>query len=106
MQSPLPQEGMTMQEIISIWAADHAPAVRSQQRLGQLPDSTHGLHGYTRDAYNEIQPLFPRLPNPILIMYVFPHLSPEGVPIPGYATPYPLYQQPHYALPEEYEHVP
>ena len=48
-----------------------------------LPDATAGLHGYTRDAYTELDIRFPRLPNPILIMYVFPHLSGELTPVPG-----------------------
>ncbi len=30
---------------------------------------------YTRTAANEIRNLFPRLPNPDLVLYVYPHLS-------------------------------
>ncbi|GEM_PF-2041829 len=45
------------------------------------------LAGYTRTAYNEIEPFPPRLPNPTLVMYVFPHLTgSEAVPVTGYAT--------------------
>ena len=60
------------------------------------------LQGYTREAFNEIDILFPRLPNPTLVMYVFPHLAGETLaPVPGYATAFPLYEQTEYALPGE-----
>lgn len=57
---------------------------------------------YTRTAQNEIYRQFQRLPNPDLVMYVFPHLAgTESVPVPGYSTVFPLYQRVHYALPGE-----
>jgi conjugative transfer region lipoprotein (TIGR03751 family) len=37
-----------------------------------------------------------------LVMYVFPHLAgAERVPVPGYATTFPLYERIEYALPGE-----
>ena len=57
---------------------------------------------YTRTAANEIHRQFPRLPNPDLVMYVFPHLGgTEPVPVPGYTTVFPLYQRVQYAMPGE-----
>jgi len=57
---------------------------------------------YTRTATNEIYRQFQRLPNPDLIMYVFPHLTgTEAVPVPGYTTVFPLYQRVQYAMPGE-----
>ena len=57
---------------------------------------------YTRTAANEIYRQFHRLPNPDLVMYVFPHLAgTDPVPIPGYTTVFPLYQRIQYALPGE-----
>lgn len=57
---------------------------------------------YTRNAENEIDRLFVRLPNPDLILYVFPHLAGEHpVPVPGYSTVFPLYEHVQYALPGE-----
>ncbi|MBL1697447.1 TIGR03751 family conjugal transfer lipoprotein, partial [Klebsiella pneumoniae] len=41
---------------------------------------------YSRDANSEIQQQFPRLPNPDLVMYVFPHMTVGNVPVPGYST--------------------
>lgn len=57
---------------------------------------------YTRTAHNEILSQFQRLPNPDLVMYVFPHLAgTDPVPVPGYSTVFPLYQRVQYALPGE-----
>lgn len=57
---------------------------------------------YTRTATNEIYRQFHRLPNPDLLMYVFPHLAGSYlVPVPGYITLFPLYQRVQYALPGE-----
>jgi conjugative transfer region lipoprotein (TIGR03751 family) len=60
------------------------------------------LAGYSREAFNELDVRFPRLPNPSLVMYVFPHLAgPERTPVPGYATTFPMYERIEYALPGE-----
>ncbi|GKS83617.1 TIGR03751 family conjugal transfer lipoprotein [Acidovorax sp. SUPP1855] len=57
---------------------------------------------YTRTAQNEIYRQFHRLPNPDLVMYVFPHLAgTDPVPVPGYSTVFPLYQRIQYAMPGE-----
>jgi conjugative transfer region lipoprotein (TIGR03751 family) len=67
-----------------------------------LEDGEAALAGYTRAAYREIDALFPRLPNPTLVMYVFPHLAgADGVGVPGYATSFAMYERVHYALPGE-----
>ncbi|MAZ69119.1 hypothetical protein [Porticoccus sp.] len=44
---------------------------------------------------------FQWLPNPTLTMYVFPHLSSAGHPVPGYSTFFRLYTQDHIAAPGE-----
>ncbi|UVH51887.1 TIGR03751 family conjugal transfer lipoprotein [Pseudomonas sp. CBSPBW29] len=57
---------------------------------------------YTRTARNEIYRQFQRLPNPDLVMYVYPHLAgTDPVPVPGYTTVFPLYQRIQYAMPGE-----
>ena len=58
--------------------------------------------GYTRTAANELEMLFPRLPNPDVYIYVPPHLATElRIPVPGYTTAVPLYDRVEYALPGE-----
>lgn len=57
---------------------------------------------YTRSAAAEVVRQFHRLPNPDLVMYVFPHLAgTDPVPVPGYTTVFPLYQRVQYAMPGE-----
>ena len=59
---------------------------------------------YTRTAANELELLFPRLPNPDIYIHVLPHLATdERVPVPGYTTAVPLYRRVEYALPGEME---
>jgi len=102
----LPQDGPPMkaiyeQHIQKLGARD--PLVM-REALGNrsIVDGDGSLHGYTREAHNEIDTTFPRLPNPSLAMYVFPHLAGgEQVPVPGYVTTFPMYERVEYALPGE-----
>ena len=71
------------------------------QTLNGLPDGATHLAGYTRDVYDELSVRFRRLPNPTIIMYIFPHLSVENTPIPGYSTMFQMYEKVEYALPGE-----
>ena len=78
--------------------------VRTQRILAEPRPIASGdadLEGYTRTAENEIDGRFPRLPNPTLVMYVYPHLGPGGTPIPGYSTSVPMYTGVEYAMPGE-----
>ena len=102
----LPQDGPSMKAIyeghVNEMNADNPQVIRGE--LGDRPivAGEAALHGYTRDAFNEIDVLFPRLPNPTLVMYIFPHLAGEaGAPVPGYTTAFPMYEQVEYALPGE-----
>ncbi len=83
---------------------------RPPSALPQSPDAPRpvpaaiavDLTSYTRTAQNEIRRQFQRLPNPDLVMYVFPHLAgTDPVPVPGYSTVFPLYQRVQYAMPGE-----
>lgn len=56
---------------------------------------------YSRMQENEISQQFPRLPNPDMVMYVYPHLADGNAPVPGYSTVFPFYSRPQYALPGE-----
>jgi conjugative transfer region lipoprotein (TIGR03751 family) len=105
-EAVLPQDGPSMKAIyeghVLEMNARDPQVIRSE--LGNRPVQTGeaALQGYTREAFNEIDVLFPRLPNPTLVMYVFPHLAGETLaPVPGYATAFPLYEQTEYALPGE-----
>lgn len=57
---------------------------------------------YTRTAENEIQQTFPRLPNPDMVIYIYPHMSGNApAPVPGYSSVFPFYSRVQYALPGE-----
>ncbi|MEW8474672.1 MAG: TIGR03751 family conjugal transfer lipoprotein [Candidatus Thiodiazotropha endolucinida] len=102
----LPQDGPSMKAIyeghVHEMNADNPQVIRGELGSRSIVSGEAALHGYTRDAFNEIDVLFPRLPNPTLVMYIFPHLAGEaGAPVPGYTTAFPMYEQVEYALPGE-----
>ena len=102
----LPLDGADMKTIYTEHFNDigmrDTMSVRKELKARPLNTDAIDLGGYTRDAFNELDSHFPRLPNPTLVMYVFPHLAgAERVPVPGYATTFPMYRQVEYALPGE-----
>lgn len=52
-------------------------------------------------ALEPMQQRFARVPNPDLVMVVFPHLARGKYPVPGYVTAFPMYETTEYALPGE-----
>lgn len=101
----LPQDGLTMQETyeehFKQLNQDSLESMRNNNGRG-ISSADEDLHGYTRDAGHEIDNLFPRLPNPTLVMFIYPHLAgTSGNPVPGYATAFPMYEGVEYALPGE-----
>jgi len=109
--SVLPQDGPSMKAIydghIQAMNARDPQVIRRELGNRRLDTGEAALQGYARDAFNEIDVLFPRLPNPTLVMYVFPHLAGETrAPVPGYATAFPMYLQVEYALPGEVPGLP
>ena len=56
---------------------------------------------YSRTQESEITQQFPRLPNPDMVMYLYPHLADGNTPVPGYSTVFPFYSQTQYAMPGE-----
>ena len=60
--------------------------------------------GGTQRYWSALEPMrqrFARVPNPDLVMVVYPHLARGKYPVPGYVTVFPMYEQTHYALPGE-----
>jgi len=111
----LPHEDAT---ILDIWGQNtggqtprgrvNRPLMEARQALRRPltemeAKATEGTHAaYTRTAENEITRLFKRLPNPDLVLFVFPHLAgTDPVPVPGYSTVFPFYQRVQYAMPGE-----
>ena len=105
-ESVLPQDGPSMKAIYDAhfegMGADDPYVLRRELGTRPLGDDDVDLAGYSRSAHAELETIFPRLPNPTLVMYVFPHLAgSERVPVPGYATTFTLYERVEYALPGE-----
>ena len=79
----------------------HAEQVYRALDTQPLPEPLDYLP-YTRTVDNELEALFPRLANPDLVIYVYPHLATRTrAPIPGYSTVIPLYERVEYRLPGE-----
>jgi conjugative transfer region lipoprotein (TIGR03751 family) len=104
----LPQDGPTMMEIyeqhqLGVGAGHRGDQAREAlQRPRPVQPGEADLAGYTRKAADEIDARFARLPNPTLVMFIFPHLAGnDAVPVPGFATTFPMYERTHYALPGE-----
>ncbi|QQC64344.1 TIGR03751 family conjugal transfer lipoprotein [Paraburkholderia ginsengisoli] len=111
----LPHGDATM---LDVWNQQTGGSAAGDQAARQLLDARQALRrpltasdsgsvsatnaAYTRTAQNEIYQQFHRLPNPDMVMYVFPHLAgTDPVPVPGYTTVFPLYQRVQYAMPGE-----
>ena len=76
-------------------------AARSLLRRGYAYNNT-ALDGYLRNSQNEIRNLFPRLYNPDLVLFVYPHLTEaDNLPVPGYSTVFPMFKEVTYAMPGE-----
>ena len=100
------------QTMVDIWDANTgiSQPISADRQLHQARSTLHRPRNeapkdptaYTRTAENEIYSQFKRLPNPDLVMYVFPHLAgSDPVPVPGYSTVFPFYQRVQYAMPGE-----
>ncbi|MFJ2456526.1 TIGR03751 family conjugal transfer lipoprotein [Pseudomonas protegens] len=77
-------------------------ARQSLRRPLSTADVTGDQASYSRTTQNEIYSQFKRLPNPDLVMYVYPHLAgSDPAPVPGYTTVFPFYQRVQYAMPGE-----
>ncbi len=106
LETVLPQTGPSMKAIYDAhfkeMGASDPRVVRAGLKQRPAGNGEGALEGFSRDARNELDTIFPRLPNPTLVMYVFPHLAgDERVPVPGYSTTFPMYERIEYALPGE-----
>src|SRR5690349_7144632 len=72
------------QTMLDIWSGAGSQGTQQQllearqqlrRPLAQADASAALQDPYSRTAANEIRNLFPRLPNPDLVLYVYPHLS-------------------------------
>jgi conjugative transfer region lipoprotein (TIGR03751 family) len=101
--STLPSEGPTMAEIYRQHMTGQRNGPPDGAALPPPHDDGRSQMGIHQQAVaNEVDGRFARLPNPDLVMFVTPHLSPNGrYPVPGYSTVFPMYETVEYAMPGE-----
>ena len=101
----IPQDGPTMEQIYRrhMNGAREPAMPAAPTPSGHPPaDEAAPFRRYLDVSLQDIQARFARLPNPDLVMYVAPHLSPNGrYPIPGYSTVFSMYEHVEYAMPGE-----
>ncbi|RMX08146.1 TIGR03751 family conjugal transfer lipoprotein [Corticibacter populi] len=113
-QSPLIDATAGSPTISDIYSGRIAPGTDEPAR----PDTRALLYGkggarsigagdeLTDRYWSALEPMnqrFQRVPNPDLVMVVYPHLAKGKYPVPGYVTVFPMYDEVHYALPGEVE---
>lgn len=84
--------------MLSLWqqqSGGSAALLDARAQLRRPPDGP-----MTLPAADAIRSQFPHLPNPDMVLYVFPHLN-GNTPVPSYSTVFPFYTRPQYALPGE-----
>lgn len=112
-QLPTTEQSLTEQSLTEQSLTKQLPTEQSlttqlptkQSLTKQLP-TTQSLQprlsaDFIRDQATELETLFPKLPNPTLNMFIYPHLTTDGNPVPAYTTNFKLYKVDHYALPRE-----
>ena len=101
--SPLPQDGPTVIDIyrqhMETEGVGGTRSPRDQLPLRPVDDDTISFE--RRASLDPLQQRFERLPNPDLVMHIYPHLSKGRYPVPGYVTVFPMYERVEYALPGE-----
>lgn len=90
----------SLEDCVEVLQGVEADAYRDLD--AQSPPQPLDYVEYTRTAENELNSLFPRLPNPDIEIYVYPHLATRSrAPIPGYSSVISLYERVEYRLPGE-----
>lgn len=75
--------------------------VHDQKFQKTLNEKSVRPHRIVRESLEETRDEFVWLPNPILTLYVFKHLTAAGHPVPGYSTFFRMYTRDHIADPDE-----
>ncbi|EDW2793181.1 TIGR03751 family conjugal transfer lipoprotein [Salmonella enterica] len=84
--------------MLNLWqqqSGGNAALLDARAQLRRPPDGP-----VEHPAANPVRSQFPRLPNPDMVLYVFPHLNGD-TPVPSYSTVFPFYTRPQYAFPGE-----
>ena len=110
-ESPLNEVTKDSPSALDIYRGAALPGSRDVHARESLQADGNTLPVAAQDAqkspyWNPLEPLrsrFTRVPNPDLVMVVYPHLAKGKYPVPGYVTIFPMYEENLYALPGEIE---
>ncbi len=69
-----------------------AETVKPADYQRSLVENKHAISNKSQAVYENLKQQFPLAPNPIMVMYIFPHLTAAGTPVPGYHTYFKLYE--------------
>ncbi|RSD31707.1 TIGR03751 family conjugal transfer lipoprotein [Vibrio pectenicida] len=87
-------------DVVSIWkqkmGQEAIPSYQNNRSLSVRAEIRR-QSDYIRDEVRDTRKQFPRIANPDVVLYVFPHRS-GALPVPGYTTVFPLYERVHYEL--------
>ncbi len=98
-ESPLPKDGPTLVEVYRAHIANEGRSGPKDQMPLRAADDEPMAQRRTDESPTKQR--FARLPNPDLVMHVYPHLSRGKYPIPGYVTVFSMYETIEYAMPGE-----
>jgi conjugative transfer region lipoprotein (TIGR03751 family) len=101
--SPLPKDGPNLVDIYRSHQGSEgnsASSARERMPLREVDESALSA-AQRRTDLSSVQQRFQRIPNPDLVMHVFPHLARGKYPVPGYVTVFPMYERVEYAMPGE-----
>lgn len=87
--APLPDGEAEIRDLYWQAAVPEAPAPMPHA----LPSGAEAADFGPEAADRALRRDFKRLPNPRLVLYVYPHFSAAGDPIPGYATWFTVYER-------------
>lgn len=100
----VPESGLTVEQIYSQVTADNNHDLkRDKTRVGRYRHKVN-FSGYTRTAKNETESLFKPMENPMVPIYIYPHIAQIGdeqIAKPGYTTAFFLFKRNHFALNSE-----
>lgn len=95
-----PKGSRTMKEIYESHFESGNTSRADRSRWEDFDDESE----LSTEVISKIETTFPVLDNPMLIMYVFPHVATESrIPVPGYWTAIPMYERTEFAEPGEQE---
>ena len=93
-----PKGSRTVQEIYESHFESDTTSRGDKSNLEDFDDESE----FSAELISEIETTFPVLDNPMLIMYVFPHVATESrIPGQGYWTAIPMYERNEFAEPGE-----